>query len=185
LGRPHLIIVGYPGSGKTSLARSVAAETGAYTVEIGRFVVDEAKKLNSGITPLEYADNTFQARDFLRFVNYALKEVRDHHDGCVVVGPRLIQEVNYLRAHLRDVICIGLNVPATIREQRRINELLSYSFSQQAQAQMRALFKHRDDVERSWGLDRTILECDYRLDEASSMDSLVQKVLAIWKEGLS
>lgn len=177
-----MIIVGYPGSGKSTLARSVAAEIGAYTVELGQFVVAEAKKLNSGITPLEHADKTFRARDYLRFVNYALNEIQHHHNVFVVVGPRLIHEVNYLRARLREVISIGLDVPATIREHRRFNELLGDSRSQLEQAQLRAQFKHRDDVERSWGLDQTILECDYNLNGASNMINLIQRVVVVWRE---
>src|SRR5687767_13837530 len=52
---PTLIIVGHSGSGKSTLATILSERTGLPIVEIGQYVIAEAKATNPRLSPLEYA----------------------------------------------------------------------------------------------------------------------------------
>jgi adenylate kinase family enzyme len=170
-----LIIVGYSGAGKTTLGSLLHRDTGVPVIEIGKLVRAEAAAQTPPLSAPEYANQVLSQGNHLHFV----KQVVSRHRGSrplIVVGPRLPQELCYLRAELAPSITMALHTPATVRASRGADL--------EAQADGVDGLRIRDQIERSWGLDRTIEMADARFDGLDSPEILAAKVGQLWVSGI-
>jgi dephospho-CoA kinase len=170
--RSSIIIVGHSGSGKTTLASILALRSGIQIIEVGHQVIREA--LDIGITPLEFADAKIREGKQLHFVEQVLADWEPEHP-IIVVGPRLPQEVEFLKSALGPTIVIGLEAPDEIREIRRCEP-------SELRKGKRSWLHHRDMVERSWGADNALNMASVILDATRTPSELVVQVDSIWEE---
>jgi cytidylate kinase len=171
----HLVLVGLPGAGKSSVARMLAECTDTQIVEVGRFVIAEASTLNSRITPLELAERTFMQQDFHRFVRQAAQQVRRVEGYSIVVGPRLPVELSYLRLQFNEILALGISASDEIRISRRLRQLGAGS-----RVDMQENLRSRDSVERSWGIEETLSLCDVVINGEQDLHAVVGAVRTLW-----
>ena len=102
-----IIIVGYPASGKTYLARIFETVYGYKTIEIGDLVRQESSE--QGLNSYDCVSNYFDKKDYCHFVSIALKKkMNDTNNHYVYVGVRRVEELYYLLQHLANPVTIGM-----------------------------------------------------------------------------
>lgn len=170
-----LILVGYSGVGKSSLAKVIEQQLNLPVIEIGKFVVCEAFKNSSEITPLEFADQTFKAGNYLRFAKQAFEESLTHKSDVLFVGPRLPQELEFLRSEFLNSLTVGLNINQSLRQQRCFQRAENRQDSESLQKLI-----HRDSFEQSWGLDTTISRSDLILEADQNLQLIANTIINIW-----
>lgn len=167
-----LIIIGPSGAGKSTLASLVARLTGLQVVEIGQHVKLEANSLAPSDSPVDYADRIFAAGKYLHFVE-TVAGLNLLSKPTIVVGPRLPQELRFLRDHLGVSYAIGLDVPASTRERRRpdLKTLISAE---------KTWLSYRDQLEFGWGVDSTTKKADLVFEGLFPAQPLALTVLKEW-----
>jgi adenylate kinase family enzyme len=174
LTRSSLIIIGHSGAGKTTLADLISRHYRANVIEVGYQVVKEAAQQNRLITPLEYADAKLRAGKYYHFVEQIAACI-DYTKPIIIVGPRQVQEIRFFRDILDSTIVIGLDAPNRIRELRRCTpEELRKGGS--------TWLQHRDEVERSWGVENTLKIADVVLDATKPQWQLLLQTNQVLKE---
>ncbi|MBY8878985.1 AAA family ATPase [Actinacidiphila acidipaludis] len=177
-GFGSLVIVGYPGSGKSTLGSLMGRFTGHRVVEMGDVVRSAAASQSPPMPPMEYADLVFTEKDRpLHFAEKLIAGLRDHDDPLIVVGPRRTEELAVLRDVLAPVLVVGLRVDTAIRR-RRQRARLRRAF----RPAMLTEWEERDEVERGWGLDTTLAFADHVFDSGVPVEELAQNVLRVWTE---
>jgi Adenylate kinase and related kinases len=171
LPKRHLILVGLPGAGKTTISRALSIKMNMPIIEVGSYVIAGANENVNFNNPLEFADYTFKKREYLTFVKKAFEQAKEIKGYAIISGPRLKEELYYLKENLGKAVSVGLMVEDRIREERRYLQL-----ENEDQAGTLSKIRQRDQVEKSWGTDRTIELCDYRFDNHANMESTIRRI---------
>ena len=169
--RSSLILVGHSGAGKTTLAELLGKRTGLAVVEVGHIVIGEADRL--GVVALDHADRLFQARQFLHFVQQV---AGGHRCGrpLIIVGPRVFEEILYLKDVYGPSFVVALTAPVDLREARRVDLILPIDDNL-------SRLRQRDAVEDHWDLQRTIRSANLVLDSAQQPLVLAATVERAWR----
>lgn len=170
--RASIIIVGPSGAGKSTLARALGKRTGLPIVEIGFYVKAEARVNTPDLEPINYADKLFAAGRYLHFVE-SLAKANLLGAPAIVVGPRLPQELRFVREVVRYSISVGLSVPAGVREKRRPDLCVSCPDD-------RTWLSYRDEIEFGWGVHRTSKQVDILLDGQAPVQLLANVAWEEW-----
>lgn len=171
----NLIIVGMSGAGKSTLAKALERTSSASVLEIGEYVKKMAARVSNAITPLEYADAQFGSGKHFGFVEGALNE-HEERKQIIVVGPRKLKEIEFLREAIGPTLVVALVASSDIRRYRRLTAADGIQSS-------RLEFAHRDEVERSWGVQEVIDQSDVRIDSTVSKRLLAAQVSRVWRSG--
>jgi adenylate kinase family enzyme len=164
-----LVLVGRSGVGKSTTGKGLAAVTGRPLVEISHFVRRGAA--GEGRTPLEHARAAVAAGEHTRFVRSAVEEARCRAMPCIIVGPRLPAELDFIRRELRPTLSVGMLLPDPERRRRLAFRLDNFDPDTQ---------KERDDVEEKWGIARTLANCDSFVSTDADCRSIVAACLREW-----
>jgi adenylate kinase family enzyme len=174
----HLVLVGCSGAGKTSIAMDLSERANVPVVEIGKFVVAEAKGCPLCKTPLEHANHTFISGDTLHFVRKAAERVRSIDSAAIIVGPRMVIELEYLKTEFPGLVTVGLKASRNTRLHRWLNRSENMDITYAA-----PLLNERDIIELSWGLDTTIASCSTVLENDNELITTANKVWEVWNSG--
>ncbi len=171
LPKRHLILVGLPGAGKTTIARALSVKMDMPVIEIGSYVIAGAKENSNFKNPLEYADYTFKKGEYFTFVKKAFEQAKEINRYGIILGPRLKEELYYLKDNLFNAVSVGLMVEDWVREERRY---LQTENSEREDTLSK--IRYRDQVEKSWGAEQTIKLCDYILDNHKDINSTIRQI---------
>ncbi len=148
-----IVLVGFPGSGKSYIAHWLSLSFCYKVLEIGSFVY--AESVEKSLSTYECANKYFSLHQYEHFVKQVIDERKIFsNESFVIVGPRTIQEVEYLQIHLENPILIALNATYNTRQLRRS--------IQSDKVKDIPLWK-RDQLENEWGLTQAILSCQYQI----------------------
>jgi hypothetical protein len=164
-----LILVGRSGAGKSTTGQGLAMLTGRPLIEIGAFVRRDAAA--AGRTPLRQAQKTFASGEYTRFARDAVAAARTQSVACIIVGPRMPVELEFMRRELGPTFSIGLLLPDPERRSRLALRVESSTFPDQP---------GRDDVEEAWGISRTLADCDSFVYTAADRQTVVNACLREW-----
>jgi Adenylate kinase and related kinases len=167
-----IVLVGHSGSGKTTLASLLGSYSGIPVIEVGHRVIKEAAE--NGVGPLEFADSKIRAGKQLHFVENIISN-QQTENPIMVVGPRLPEEVRFLKAMLGPTLIIGLSAPDKIREIRRCDP-------SELRKDKPSWLRQRDVVERCWGVDNALQMAHIILDATKSPSELLIQAESIWEE---
>ncbi|RLF67658.1 MAG: hypothetical protein DRN26_01730, partial [Thermoplasmata archaeon] len=175
-----IAIVGYPGAGKTEVRRLMEELYGLKGVAMGDVVRAYAEKLGVPMTPEEisrFADNMrrIHGMDYWarKTVEYIKELARERKLGRTVIidGVRNIEEIEYFkRVFGENLIIVCVNAPEEIRLQRLLERGRKDDIKTIEDLRM------RDEIERSWGLDRVIGMADYVIENVGTIEDLKKAV---------
>lgn|GEM_PF-46696 len=175
-----IAIVGYPGAGKTEVRRLMEELYGLKGVAMGDVVRAYAEKLGVPMTPEEisrFADNMrrIHGMDYWarKTVEYIKELARERKLGRTVIidGVRNIEEIEYFkRVFGENLIIVCVNAPEEIRLQRLLERGRKDDIKTVEDLRM------RDEIERSWGLDRVIGMADYVIENVGTIEDLKKAV---------
>jgi cytidylate kinase len=170
-----MILVGYSGSGKSSVASMLARATDLLVLEMGDVVREEAAIVSPSVSAIQYANCIFSTKSPTYFALQLAKKIVDVRRPLIIVGPRRPEELEMLRASTEPSVCIALTADEVTRRGRQ-RERLDGDFDPE-------LLKHwayRDEVERAWGLDLTLRSADFSVDAVGPLRNVVAAVRDIW-----
>lgn len=170
-----LIILGLSGSGKSTVADILARRNSSRTFEIGKYVIADAKGCPQCSTPLDHADHVFRSKEYCRFVSMAVNDARNFRGKVIFVGPRLLQELNFLCSFSDNPTIIGLEIGAHDRELRRMDRKAPMDLPNSW-----SYFRRRDQIERSWGADETLKLSQIILDANDERQTLADQIENFW-----
>jgi dephospho-CoA kinase len=170
--RASLVIVGYSGSGKTSVAQELSSATGVPVVEVGSVVRSSAGGNDASQSALLHADDVFRNGDVTRFVRRALGN--DRQLPVLIVGIRRREELEYVRSRLGRCTVVALTAS---EDTRRARQALR---SGRRLDGGRKEWRERDAVETRWGLTEVIRTADYVVDAEGSLSEVVGVVMHAW-----
>lgn len=157
-----LVLVGFTGAGKTTLGRALAGVTTARVLEFGHAARADAAA--HGADPLFHVHARFAEGDHTYVAERVLRRLEPGR--CIFVGPRRPEEIARLRRRASPCLVVALDASEALRNRRKTRNL-------PAQAR-------RDEVEASWGLERTIVEADLMLSATMTVGELVTAVRQVW-----
>jgi energy-coupling factor transporter ATP-binding protein EcfA2 len=157
-----LVLVGFTGAGKTTLGQALAGITTARVLEFGH--VARADAATHGADPLLHANARFAAGDYAYVAERVLSGLKPGHR--IFVGPRRREEIARLRRRAGPCLVVALDAPETVRNLRKTKNPAAQAL--------------RDEVEASWGLERTMAEADLVLSSTRSIGELVAAVRHVW-----
>jgi len=170
-----LILVGYPGSGKSSVAAMLVRAAHVPVLEMGDVVRIEAAQDACSGSAIEFADRIFRQGRSTYFAELLLKRVSGEPRPLIVVGPRRPEEVNLLRSSIGPVVCIALIAVEDARRSRQREKLAADS-----DPELLDYWQYRDGVERAWGLDLTIQGADILIDASGALMDVAYRVRRAW-----
>ncbi len=154
---PRLIVVcGRQYAGKTTFAATLGGAAGFPVFEIGAFVFAEAEA--RGLSPHDYADEAFRRGDFKQFVHNALAAIPIGVGSAVLVGPRTVPEIEFLRNASAQSLCIGLIADRDERHRR-----WARSVPRKPHVATDDLWQAREHFEDRWAIDDALAICDVRI----------------------
>ena len=161
----NIILVGYQGSGKTSIANIIANCSGYSVIEFGD-VVRASYELNNknNKSLIDYANDIMKSNN-LGFVKL-IKCDRD--DGIIFVGPRTIEEVEYLCRKYDIYKIVGLKCEKKLRFERR---------RKQKKYVDEDYLKQREVMEYEWGLNSVMKKCDYTFDTSKNTINEISEII--------
>lgn len=151
-----IVICGRQYAGKTTFAATLGGAAGFPVLEIGAFVFAEAEA--RGLSPHDYADEAFRQGNYERFVRDALAAVPMGASSAVLVGPRTVREIQFLRKKCAQSLCVGL---ITGREER--HRRWAGSIPRKPHVATSDLWQAREQFEDRWNIDDALAICDVRI----------------------
>lgn len=170
---PALIITGLSGSGKSTVAYEISKQIPAQTIELGHFVLEDARHCQKCHTVLDHANHVFRFGEPTKYAISAVKAIKPTAKALILIGPRLPAELNYLRAQISHSLAIMLDV----RDSVRLNRRLISKEKSEIDSVSCAL---RDSVERSWGADETLKRADFAINGEMSIDRVAKGMMRLW-----
>ncbi len=158
----NVILVGYPGAGKSLFAKLLQERYGYRIIEMGQYVKEACLKKNC--SPYECANIFYQTGRETYFAEKLVEErLKYPYDDVVIVGPRTPKEIKYLKTYLCQTISIAINSNATTRLCRR---------AKQTQRKDEFSLWCRDYLESTWDLFSAMKQCDYQINNSENWYSV-------------
>ena len=146
----NIIIVGYQGSGKTTLSNQLSRKFNYNVIEFGDYVRNIYLSENRSMSLLNYVDSIFKQGENLFFVKKINEQITENENN-IFVGPRTIAEIDYLCDIYEIGLIIGLKCDKSIRLKRRKQQKKFCGLNE---------FEKRENLEQSWGVAKIFDCCD-------------------------
>lgn len=172
-----LIVVGYSGSGKSTIAAMLASATKLTALEMGDIVREDAAAHSPPREPLAHATAVFESGSVTRFAAMLAERVSGMTRPVIVVGPRRPEEIKLLRAAIGPAVCVGLSVDKATRRKRQRGRL-----ENEFRPDFLRSWADRDEVERVWGLDTSLAQADFLIDGGAPLRDVACAVYGVWAE---
>lgn len=167
--RPSLIILGRHSTGKTWLAQELSRALGFVVIELGDTVRHEA--LRRGSTCLVRLAAELIEADPLYIAKAALEDPRARRTGVILVGPRTLDELDYLRREFPQTLAIGLTAPTHVRFHRWQQRSFDFDFTD--------TWNERELVEGQWGATELLAKSDVTI---TATDVVLQRCVALVRD---
>ena len=116
--KKDVVLVGFPGSGKSFIAKELNSLFCYKILEVGKFVY--AESVQESLSTYDCANKYFSLNQYTHFVQKVVTERKTFpNETAVIVGPRTLQEIEFLQFHLRQPVSIALIASYKTRQLRR------------------------------------------------------------------
>ena len=184
-----IVIVGYPGAGKTEVRKIIEELYGIKGVAMGDIVRMQAQRFEIPMDPKEisrFADSMrrihgmdYWARKTVEYIN-DMRRSKSIGKIIVIDGVRNIEEVEYFkRIFGENLVIIAVNAPDELRFKRLLER------GRQDEIKTIEDLRLRDDIERSWGLDKVIGMADFIIENSGTIEELKESVKSVLDKILS